>query len=165
VDLGTFQNASSINVVRSALIWNNTGPVGLQPSRLQRAHPQGGGLQFVSAPAAFQWAGRHPIGTLTSALRQLGQSEHARHGHRRQPGRVSQITFASLGPCRGRDVELQTRQRCVSPLRQPRVFFTSAPSLSTYGGIIPVGYGLGSADQSRPGLPPMTRPPASATPV
>ena len=81
IDLGTFQNASSITVTHAALIWNDTGTQAVS-NRLLSTAPitlTGGGFQFVSRAGT----GANPVDAISLGTLNIGVGASVGRSRRR----------------------------------------------------------------------------------
>jgi len=126
VDLGTFQNASSLIVDRATLIWNDTG-VQAVSNRLPSTMPitlKGGGLQFV--PRAGTGSTPTDNISLGNVTLGLGESEVFISP---QQGSSSQITMPAI-PTRVAGATFNFHAGASSPGDNPNLKFTTAPTLT-----------------------------------
>ena len=129
IDLGTFQNASAINVTRSAVIWDDTG-VQAVSNRLSTSPITltGGGFQFLSRAGT----GSNPLDAISLGTLNLGIGASSIDPTTVNQGGVSQITFAGIGTrALGSTLTFNAGNGAGFVLGDnPRVFFTSAPTLT-----------------------------------
>ncbi len=95
VDLGTFQNATAVNVTRAALIWNDQG-VQAVSNRLSSTAPitlTGGGLQFLTRAGS----GSNPTSAISLGTLNLGTGASNINVSNVGQGSAASVTFSGLG--------------------------------------------------------------------
>ena len=125
-DLGTFQNASAVNVTRAALIWNDQGTQAVS-NRLGSGNITltGGGLQFLTRAGT----GSNPTDAISLGTLNLGIGESNIVVSSVGQGGAASVTFAGLGT-RATGSTLSFGGITLSAGDNPRYFFTSAPALT-----------------------------------
>lgn len=145
-DLGTFENASSVTVVRSALIWQDTG-IQAVSNRLSPSVPitlVGGGLNFQTRAGT----GAAPVDAISLGTLNLGVGASNIAFPTINQGGAAKVTFAGLGT-RAVGATLSIGSAAFAVGDNPQVFFTSAPTLTN--GIIgawAVGNGLATSNSA-----------------
>ena len=162
IDLGTFQNASAVNVTRAALIWNDTGTQAVA-NRLSATAPitlTGGGFQFQGRDAT----GSTPVDAISLGTLNLGVGASDIVVNNGQGAALRSPSPASAPAPPARTLNFGAGGN--SPGDGTRMLFTAAPTLTN--GIIGGWFTTTGLDQhwhrraaaSASPSPPTTRPPA-----
>ncbi|WP_395736536.1 autotransporter-associated beta strand repeat-containing protein [Prosthecobacter sp.] len=126
-DLGSISNVSAVNVLRSALIWSDTG-VQAVANRISASTPinlTGGGFQFVSRAGS----GSTPVDAISLGTVNLGIGSSSISSTTVSQGGASQITFAGIGTrALGSTLNFASGTGIMGD--NPRIIFTAAPALT-----------------------------------